>query len=139
MGNWEVACPRSVVVSLVSNLVRSSIRRIGEGAERRVRVRAMDRGRFVEIHVEDTGPAIPAEWREQVFDLYVRAPGALHPGIGIGLAGVKRLVEAHGGAVGVEPTGEHRSRFWLRLPRPTTGAETLSTPAEPSLPNPEPA
>ena len=46
----------------------------------------------------------------------VRGGGAKGPGIGLGLATVKRLVERHGGEVGVRPAEGHGSVFWFTLP-----------------------
>jgi signal transduction histidine kinase len=57
----------------------------------------------------------------------VRAAEANVPGLGLGLATVHRLVEAHGGTSGVEapPTG---SRFWIELPRAPVREEAHGLP-----------
>ena len=66
---------------------------------------------MVRLIVEDQGPGIPAELREQVFDKFFRAmrdgdrPGN-KPGTGMGLAIAKGIVEAHGGNIRIENTSE---------------------------------
>jgi signal transduction histidine kinase len=74
------------------------------------------RGR-VYFEVQDTGPGIAAELSERIFQPYVRAGLPGQPGIGLGLATVKRLVEAHGGRVGVRSVVAGGSLFWFELPR----------------------
>ena len=70
--------------------------------------------RAVRIRVRDTGPGIPADAREHVFDpFYTRRPG----GTGLGLALVQRAAEAHGGAVMVDQGAEGwGATFCLYLP-----------------------
>ncbi|MEO8876255.1 MAG: ATP-binding protein, partial [Polyangiaceae bacterium] len=57
------------------------------------------------------------ELREAIFEPYVRAEGATQPGLGLGLATVKRLCLAHGGEVGVRSTLGRGSTFWFTLPK----------------------
>jgi K+-sensing histidine kinase KdpD len=62
---------------------------------------------MVQLAIEDQGPGIPAELREQVFDKFFRAMrnGDLSghkPGTGMGLAIAKGIVEAHGGRIWIE-------------------------------------
>jgi light-regulated signal transduction histidine kinase (bacteriophytochrome) len=59
----------------------------------------------------DTNPA-------SLFEAYVRGPNAKGRGLGLGLATVKRIVEAHYGRVGVRSTAEGCT-FWFTLPRQT--------------------
>lgn len=72
----------------------------------------------VEIAVTDTGPGIAPEDVERIFERFYRVDKARTAGngSGLGLAIVKEIVEAHGGAVGVESQPGQGSRFWLRLP-----------------------
>ena len=52
----------------------------------------------------------------RIFEPYVRGEGVTVPGLGLGLATVKRLVVAHGGAVGVESGPGEGACFWVELP-----------------------
>jgi PAS domain S-box-containing protein len=82
----------------------------------------------VEIRVRDTGQGINKEFLPYVFDRFRQADASItrmHGGLGLGLAIVRHLVEAHGGAVRVESEGEGRgATFIVSLPRLETQAET---------------
>jgi signal transduction histidine kinase len=112
----DVACSPGVLMSAISNLVQNAIKYIGEGDVRRVSVRTGDDGGEVRVEVEDTGPGVPTADRERLFEPYTRGRDAKAPGIGLGLATVKRLVESHGGHVGVRAAPERGSVFWFSLP-----------------------
>ncbi len=86
----------------------------------------------VEIHVQDSGMGISAEFLPHVFDRFRQEDPSTtrrHGGLGIGLSIVKNLVELHGGSVRVKSEGEHRgTTFIVSLPvmsvsqREVTGA-----------------
>jgi signal transduction histidine kinase len=113
----RVACSPGVLTSLIANLVHNAIKYIGDGPERRVSVRAISRGALCRVEVEDTGPGLPPSLERAVFEPYVRAAGTRQPGIGLGLATVKKIAQAHGGAVGVRSVPGRGSTFWFELPR----------------------
>jgi signal transduction histidine kinase len=70
------------------------------------------------IDVVDHGIGVPVEQRASVFTAFTRAGGSEgYPGTGLGLAIVHRIVERHGGSVGVEANPGGGSRFWFTLPR----------------------
>jgi signal transduction histidine kinase len=71
--------------------------------------------------VEDEGAGIPSGERERIFQKFVRGADAKQAGvrgIGIGLALVKHIVEAHGGSVRLESEPGRGSTFTLVLPCP---------------------
>jgi signal transduction histidine kinase len=106
---------------MVSNLVRNAIKYMGGSEIRRILLRVTDSGERWRICVQDTGPGVPSEKQSTLFEPYVRADSG-QPGIGLGLATVKRLAEAHGGRVGVESTAGSGSTFWFELPKGSTAA-----------------
>ena len=113
----HVACTEGVLASVVGNLAHNAIKYIGDGPVRRLEIRASEDGQVVRVEVEDTGPGLVAGLEQQVFEPYVRGRAATQPGIGLGLATVKRLVVGHGGRVGVRSTPGHGCTFWFELPR----------------------
>jgi signal transduction histidine kinase len=113
-----VACGPGVLVSIATNLVSNAMKFMGDAPLRRVAISARPVGNDVRLEVSDTGPGLAPELREKVFEPRFRGPSE-EPGFGLGLATVKKLVEAHGGNVGLEANAEGGCRFWVRLPVPT--------------------
>jgi signal transduction histidine kinase len=111
-----VACSPGVLTSMVSSLVNNAIKHMGDSATKRVTVRAIQRRSRTRIEVQDTGPGVPRELRAAIFDPYVRGPGSKHSGLGLGLATVRRLAEAHGGSAGIAKSEGPGSLFWFELP-----------------------
>lgn len=117
-----VRASAGALASVLSNLVRNAVDHLGDRDERRVTIRARRRAARLRVEVEDTGPGVPRGMERLVFEPYVRGARreslAGAAGLGLGLATVKRLVEASGGEVGVEPRAgqSYGSVFWFELP-----------------------
>lgn len=73
---------------------------------------------IIAVHVSDTGPGIPEEFREKIFDRFSQVPGqhGRRRGSGLGLTFCKLAIEAHGGHIWVEPRPGGGSTFTLALP-----------------------
>ena len=68
------------------------------------------------ITIDDNGDALDPELRERVFEPMQRGHGAEVPGIGIGLATCRRIVEAHRGTIGLDVSPAGGTRAWFVLP-----------------------
>lgn len=105
---------RRVVVNLVRNAVQAC-RGMESGA--RVRVRGSLRGSDACIEVEDSGPGVPREATDRIFQPYFTTKS---DGTGLGLAIVKKIVVEHNGTIDVDSSSLGGARFTLRLPGATT-------------------
>lgn len=72
----------------------------------------------IRVNVSDTGPGIAPEYRQEIFDDFVRLaqPGEQPGGMGLGLGIARRLVLAHGGKIWVESEIGSGSTFCFLLP-----------------------
>jgi PAS domain S-box-containing protein len=104
---------KQVLLNLLSNAIKYN--REGGSVKLEVQPEGTDRLR---IRVTDTGPGIPAERLEELFEPFNRLDaGATEiEGTGIGLTITRRIVELMGGAVDVESEPGVGSSFWIELP-----------------------
>nr|MDQ3818896.1 ATP-binding protein [Acidobacteriota bacterium] len=116
------------IQQIVWNLLNNAVKFTPEGGRITVRSRLIDGSgifaedesedsRWIAIEVEDTGEGIPQEFLPFVWDRFRQADGSStrrHGGLGIGLALVKELAEAHGGQVSAKSAGG--ATFTVRLP-----------------------
>jgi len=112
----EVAPER--IGQVLRNLLSNAITHTSEGG--RITVDLVDDGDELHIGVADTGDGIPPEDLPYVFERFYRAdPSRVRAtgGAGLGLTIARRLVEAHGGTIGVESEVGKGSRFTFTLPK----------------------
>jgi len=118
---------QQVLWNLLSNAVKFTPR------EGRVTIRCAEQNAHVRIEISDTGRGISPEFLPYVFDRFSQSDGESRgskAGLGLGLALVREMVYAHGGAVVAESRGEGcGSTFVVTLPQ-STGADALA-PDEP--------
>ena len=89
---------------LLSNLIDNALRYTPRGGRIDVSVDRDEHG--VTLSVADTGPGIPAEARERVFDRFYRGDDNAEPGSGLGLSIVKRIADAHRASIALDAGAE---------------------------------
>lgn len=105
------------LTQVLRNLVRNAVTHTAPGDL--VSVRATARGTMLEVVVADTGPGIPPEELEQIFERFHRGDRSRSRdtgGSGLGLAIARAIVEAHGGSIRAESGPGGGAVFRLRLP-----------------------
>jgi signal transduction histidine kinase len=108
-----------VIVNLLSNALKFT----SDGGT--ITISSIVNGEAVEIDIGDEGPGIPDQEKERIFDRYYTTPSNhAGTGVGLGLMICKRIIEEHGGSIGVRNNQKKGSTFWFRLPiRQTNAAE----------------
>ncbi len=108
---------RRVVINLLENATKFT------PAEGKITIGARREGDWIKIWVRDTGPGIPSEAQNAIFNKFTRVPGdqlqasdSLPKGLGLGLAFCKLAVQAHGGKIGVESEFGAGSCFYFTVP-----------------------
>ena len=115
---------------VIDNLVGNAVRFTQSGEV----VIAADvlKGNTLRILVWDTGPGIPLESQQRVFERFERASGSEQDGgVGLGLAITKRVVDLLGGTIELESEPGKGSRFIVRVPIRIVQAQTLAATAAP--------
>jgi two-component system, OmpR family, sensor kinase len=91
--------------TLVRNLVDNAVRYTPIGGRIDVSVQDADApgtSHGAVLRLVDTGPGIPPDERQRVFDRFYRRPGTSPPGSGLGMAIVKAIADAHGAAIALD-------------------------------------
>jgi signal transduction histidine kinase len=107
------------IEQVLQNLVANAVRHTPEGGRVAVTAAAAEGG--MRLVVEDTGPGIPPEHIDRVFDRFYkvdvsRTGTALPSGSGLGLSIVRAIVERHGGTITAANIPEGGARFEIFLP-----------------------
>jgi signal transduction histidine kinase len=95
---WAVP---GAVEQVLDNLLANALRVAPAGSSVELAVQQAEG--WVELHVTDQGPGMPAEQRERAFDRFWRGPASDRDGTGLGLAIVRQLLEASGGTAQLHP------------------------------------
>lgn len=113
-GNWygDEKRIRQVLSNLVNNAVKFT--EMGE-----VAVTVCDLGEAVRFEVADTGPGVPTDQLQAIFDRFQQVEeheSRRHGGVGIGLNICRQLVTAMRGRIGVESDEGRGATFWFEIP-----------------------
>ena len=108
---------RAQIERVVENLVTNAARHTTDDTPIWVIVNETPAGGL--IVVEDAGPGVPDELRREIFEPFRQGPSlrAHSPGVGIGLALVRRFIDLHGGTVEVAERKGGGASFRVHLPR----------------------
>ncbi|MDW7733399.1 MAG: sensor histidine kinase [Methanolobus sp.] len=103
-----------VIEDVFANLISNAIKYSPEGSA--IKIKVLDAEDYWKTEVIDNGDGISDENKPLVFDRFKRVDRKGIKGSGLGLAIVKRIVDLHGGSVGVEDNPEGQgSVFWVSL------------------------
>ncbi|WP_455243985.1 ATP-binding protein [Petrachloros mirabilis] len=125
---------RDRLFQIVINLVHNAMKFTPEQGSITVAVK-QDGVRHAGVSVQDTGPGIPAEFIEKIFDPFFRIKQARTgiKGLGLGLSIVRTLVELHGGTIRAHSSAGEGAELYFTLPlrvstEPSVKIETGRTP-----------
>jgi two-component system sensor histidine kinase KdpD len=131
-----VECDAVLIERVLANLLENAGKYTPAGSPIELLARPMD-GRL-QLRVQDHGPGVPAGQEEAIFEKFTRGDAeSATPGVGLGLAICRAIVQAHGGRIAVEPTGPPPgASFVFSLPLGTPPALDLTddVAAMPALP-----
>ena len=111
----EVGGDAGLLRRVLQNLVGNAAKFRGD-ATAHITVEACEQDGDWVVTVRDRGVGVPPEDADRIFGMFARS-GADTAGNGIGLAVSRRVVEAHGGRIWVEPAEGGGSAFRFTLPR----------------------
>lgn len=100
-GSYCLECDRTKILQVVVNLLSNAIK--FSPVDSTIRIEARESSSTgLEFHVIDSGPGIPEDFQQRIFEPFEQVPGAqAKVGTGLGLAICKLVAEAHGGSISV--------------------------------------
>ena len=112
----ELACDGPLIERVLMNLAGNALKFTPSGGTLKLSARAI--GANVEFSVHDSGPGIPADKVDAVFEKFKQLDRdtAARAGYGLGLSICRKIVELHGGRIWVESRPGEGSRFAFLLP-----------------------
>ena len=113
----RVRCDRHKLKQVMNNLISNAIKFSPQGGV--VSLSVCGSGSEMRVEVRDQGVGIPANEQERLFKPFGRSSARATGGeksTGLGLAISRRIVESHGGKIGVDSTPGSGSIFWFTIP-----------------------
>jgi len=123
-GSSDVSGDADRLQQVVWNLVSNAVKFTPSGGTVRVSLARLES--WVELSVQDTGQGIKEEFLPRIFEHFSQQDGSTtrhNPGLGLGLAITRHLVELHGGSIRAESPGQNQgATFRVRFPAVTAPA-----------------
>ena len=110
---------RDRIVQVLNNLIGNAVKFTPPQGKVTVAAQRRDGNGWVQVSVADTGPGIPLEEANKIFDEFYQIPQSGEPkakGMGLGLTIAKKIVEKHGGKIWVQSEPAKGSTFFFTLP-----------------------
>lgn len=130
----EVDCPTDLpvvqadstfIAHALGNLLANALKFTPTGES--VTIGAESENHGVTFFVRDTGPGVPPQFADRIFEKFFRIPRANGPaGVGLGLAIAKEIIEAHNGQIHFHPNDGGGSVFSFTLPAASLLATTIN-------------
>lgn len=123
-----VAADENRLQQILHNLIGNAVKFTSEGS---VTLSAVQSDGMVEVSVTDTGPGIPSDKHDIIFQSFEQADSSTereYGGTGLGLSITRHLVELHGGRISVESSPGQGARFFFTLPLSDARPDALTTP-----------
>lgn len=114
---FEISADKTHLFNILNNFVENAVKYSGSSVD--IIISAFQNDGMAEVNISDTGNGISSGDLKHIFKRFYRGKASVgeQPGMGLGLAYVKLLVEAHGGDVSVESSEGKGSCFTIRLPQ----------------------
>lgn len=112
----KIRLDKNRIQQVVINLTTNAVNHTPEGGKIEVEVLPPTEN-FIEVCVTDNGLGVPSEERETIFDEFIAGKRSNDKdGVGLGLTICKKIIEAHGGRIWMEPGEKAGSKFIFTLP-----------------------
>lgn len=117
--NGRVAGNEELLVEMLSNLVDNALRHTPKGGAIRIEM-TTDMDGYVCLAVTDSGPGIPIEYADKIFDRFLQVPGGDGGTAGLGLSLAAQIATVHDGKLRLANPGQPGARFECRFPALTS-------------------
>jgi light-regulated signal transduction histidine kinase (bacteriophytochrome) len=109
---------RTQMFQLFQNLISNAIKYRKPDQTPQIHIRSRENTAYWYLEIEDNGIGIDQRFYEKIFIVFQRLHNrSEHSGTGIGLAICKKIVERHGGSIGVNSKSGKGSTFYFSIPK----------------------
>ena len=116
--DFKIVADGEQIALVLNNLVGNAIKYAGDDENLPIRITVGGRKEDMVITVRDRGIGIPRELRDRIFEKFYRGPESVGaPGSGLGLYICQKVVEAHGGSIGLNQDSDVGTEISFTLPR----------------------
>ena len=116
--DFKIVADSEQIALVLNNLVGNAIKYAGDDESLPIRITVGARKNDIVIAVRDRGIGIPSQLRERIFEKFYRGPESVSaPGSGLGLYICQKVVEAHGGNIGLNDDSGAGTEIRFTIPR----------------------